>query len=230
MKPGTLFKIYILSALVYLPMLVFAEDWAWFAKPLLLPSIVAAVANSGRFPTRRLLVWALLFSWFGDMVLMFADKGESYFIVGLVLFLTAHILYIVLFVRQTHRWSFSGLFWLGLLAVAVYLIGMLYVLYPTLGGLKIPVTVYAVVISAMLLAAFHSSLAWEHRGKLYMLSGAVCFVLSDSLLALNKFKAPLPQASFWIMATYLAAQLLIAYGVLSLNKKQQAVAAPAAFS
>jgi hypothetical protein len=47
------------------------------------------------------------------------------------------------------------------------------------------------------------------------------FVASDSILAFDKFYAPLQYSSFLIMVTYLIAQYLIA-GILKLNKKKVA--------
>lgn len=222
MKTAALLKIYIISALIYLPMLIFAEDWSWFAKPLLLPSLIGAISASEKFATKNLLLWAVVISWFGDIVLMFASKGEIFFIIGLVLFLTAHMLYILLFNKQpkTNSGSFP---WLATMLIIGYLFAMLYVLFPTLGTLKIPVTVYAFVISTMLWTAAKGIPQWKKPANYYILAGALFFVLSDSLLAFDKFHAPIPFASFNIMSTYLAAQFLIIFGILVLNKKQHAV-------
>ncbi len=43
--------------------------------------------------------------------------------------------------------------------------------------------------------------------------GALLFMLSDATLALNKFRAPIPQHDLIIMTTYYGAQLLIAWSV-----------------
>ena len=225
MKTAALLKIFIAVALMYLALLLIDEETAWYMKPLLLPSMIVAVVASEKFPTKKLLISALLFSWFGDVVLMFASKGEMYFIVGLVLFLTAHVLYIFLFQKQYKSRHPANKMWLyiGLIGVAGYLFAMLFVLYPTLGGLKIPVTVYAFVISVMLLMTISGLMSWESPAKYYIFAGAFCFVTSDSLLAFDKFYQPLPMPSFNIMSTYLAAQFLITFGILIQNKKQHAV-------
>lgn len=226
MKTASLLKIFITVGAIYLALLLFGgEDRAWFMKPLLLPAMISAVAASEKFPTKNLLIWALLFSYFGDVVLMFADKGELLFIIGLALFLTAHILYIVLFHKQPKTFRSAAKVWLyvGLFFIVGYLFTMLYVLYPKLGGLKIPVTVYAIVISAMVFMSFKGIFEWTSPARYYILAGAICFVSSDSLLAFNKFYEPITQASFNIMSTYLAAQFLIVFGVLVLNKKQHSV-------
>lgn len=188
---------------------------AWYFKPLLLPPLLAVVAGSRTLPNRGILLTALLFSWLGDVTLMFADNHRGYFIAGLLLFLCAHVCYIVLFLRmQTGKTRRSGTQLFIYLAVLAYLAVMLYVLFPVLGDLKIPVAVYAAVISCMLAVAFAGRGLWPKPMYRCIASGALCFVLSDSLLAFNKFYAPYPIASLLIMSTYLGAQYLIVKGVL----------------
>jgi uncharacterized membrane protein YhhN len=93
-------------------------------------------------------------------------------------------------------------------------------LMPFLGDLKIPVTIYASIISIMLLFAFNGFLVWEKPGNLLVFLGAFFFIISDSILAINKFYAPIPKSSFFIMLTYLLAQYLIVIGILKLNRKK----------
>ncbi len=226
MKTAALLKIFIAIAFIYLALLFFSgEDSAWFMKPLLLPAMMSGVLASEKFPTKNLLIWALVFSWFGDVVLMFADKGQLFFIIGLLLFLTAHMIYILLFNKQqkTQNSSNNSGLYIGVVFIVGYLFVMLFVLYPKLGGLKIPVTVYAMVISMMLFMALKGFFGWQNPANYYVLTGAICFVVSDSLLAFNKFYEPIQLATFNIMSTYLLAQFLIVFGLLVLNKKQHSV-------
>lgn len=214
---------YIGFSVVYLLIiLVGREDIAWYLKPFLLPFLLYLVYTFEKFPTKNILLTALLFSWIGDIILMFADKGELYFIFGLVAFLISHIVYIVVFNKQlkTEIYKNKAIFWMGVGFVLVYLIAMLTLLLPSLGELKIPVVVYAMIISTMLLFAFKGSLHWRNPANIYVLLGAIVFVASDSILAINKFYKTLPLASFWIMTTYLVAQFCITSGILCLNKKK----------
>ena len=82
-----------------------------------------------------------------------------------------------------------------------------------------PVGIYAMTISIMLVIAFKGTFNWQNNAKYIILIGAVFFVTSDSILAINKFNAPIPLASFWIMLTYLIAQFSITFGILKLNQK-----------
>jgi uncharacterized membrane protein YhhN len=220
MKTSLLLKTYIGFTLLYLIILFLnLEGFDWYMKPILLPILLIAVAVAESFPTKKTLLTALTFSWIGDIILLFTDKGELYFIFGLVSFLLSHVIYIVLFSKQqnTRTNDKKELFWLGSLAILTYFFIMIDTLFPKLGALKIPVLVYAVVITTMLFFAFKGSLKWAIPAKNYILIGAIVFVSSDSILAFNKFYAPIPHASFYIMATYCLAQYLIVKGILKLN-------------
>lgn len=221
MKDTLLLKSFIGFSAFYLLIILFGQDSiAWFMKPLLLPFLLLAVYYAAPFPTKKILLLALTFSWIGDVILMFADNGELYFIFGLVAFLLSHLVYIFLFSKQlpTKNNTNKTILWIGIAAILIYLALMLATLLPSLGDLKIPVVVYALVISTMLFFAFKGSLSWLKPAKNYILLGAIIFVSSDSILAFDKFYSPIPMNNFLIMATYLVAQYLIVAGILKLNK------------
>lgn len=223
MRNHYFFKSFIVVSILYLIVLFLEyQNLDLFLKPVLVPLLGFGVYFHGKFPSKNILLGALLFSWLGDVILLFADIGEIYFILGLLFFLIAHLMYCVLFNKQTKRNTTINkvLFAIGSLLIAFYLVGMVLFLMPNLGELKIPVIIYAAVISTMLLFAFNGSLTWKKTGSLYVLAGAVSFVTSDSILAFNKFHAPIEKSSFFIMLTYLVAQYLIVIGILKLNTKK----------
>ncbi|OXB07290.1 lysoplasmalogenase [Flavobacterium plurextorum] len=223
MRNATLFKIYIAFSAVYLLILFLGhENLNFFLKPILIPILIFGVYFYQNFPTKNILLTALVFSWIGDVILLFSDISEIYFILGLVSFLISHIVYCILFNRQTKRnlKKNSIAIGIGSILIACYLIGMLSVLLPSLGDLKIPVIVYASVISIMLLFAYNGLLSWNEPGNKLVFSGAVIFVISDSILAINKFYNPIEKSSFFIMLTYLVAQYLIVIGILKMNPKK----------
>jgi len=200
------------------------ESITFWLKPLLIPILSSLVLFEKEFPTKKVLLAALFFSWVGDVVLLFADKGTIFFIIGLVSFLIAHLLYILLFmklqkVKTTKYLPYSIL-------VLVYLIGLLSFLWNDLGDLKLPVLIYASVLSMMLLFAIKGKFVWENHNGNYILFGAIFFVLSDSLLAINKFHSPISLASFLIMSTYLVAQFLLVLGILKIEQKKEALNEP----
>lgn len=224
MKNVIFFKIYIAFSTIYLLILYLGyESLDCFLKPALIPLLILGVYFSKKFRTQNILLTALLFSWIGDVVLLFADIAEIYFILGLVSFLLSHLLYLVLFNKQIKEKIKRNavIFMIGSILIGCYLIGMLSVLLPSLGDLKIPVVVYASIISIMLLFAYNGLLIWKKPANQYVFFGALFFVISDSILALNKFHTPIKKSSFIIMLTYLVAQYLIVIGILKLNSKKE---------
>jgi uncharacterized membrane protein YhhN len=173
-------------------------------KPLLMPTLLAWFLLATPAARLRTLVGvALGLSWLGDLGLM--PPGATWFLVGLGAFLLAQLTYAVAFWpwRRTsvlHRPR-------PLLGYLLVLVGLLTTLWSDLGDLRIPVTVYACVIIAMAVLA-------TGLGRTVAL-GAALFVLSDALIALGSVTdlLDLPRHGFWVMATYLAAQALLAWGV-----------------
>jgi uncharacterized membrane protein YhhN len=223
MKNALLFKSYLIVSGVYLLIILLGhEDIAWYIKPFLIPFLILTVYFHRDFTSKKYLLTALIFSWFGDIILLFSDRDERYFIAGLVAFLLSHLAYILLFNKQIKpkNTKSKAVFWIGVTSIIAYLIIMMAMLLPTLDDLTIPVFVYALVISTMLLFAFKGFLIWDTPANWFILIGAIVFVSSDSILAFNKFYQPVAWSSFLIMITYLAAQYLIVIGILKLNKKK----------
>ena len=223
MKNKAALSIYIGFSIFYLVITALNQEAiARFLKPFLLPLLLVAVYNSPAFTTKKLLLTALTFSWIGDVILLFADQGEIYFILGLVAFLVSHVFYIVLFSKQVisktikNKISFGA----GIGLIVIYFLMMISTLAPKLGSLTVPVVIYAIVISTMLFYALKGSFQWNTIPYQSVLIGAVFFISSDSILAFNKFDQPIPYASFLIMITYLAAQFCIVWGILKLNQKK----------
>jgi uncharacterized membrane protein YhhN len=100
--------------------------------------------------------------------------------------------------------------------VAAYTASMLIWLWPNLGDMRIPVLAYICVITGMgvmsLLAGFQS---WT------VPLGALLFMLSDSLIAVSKFKHPIRYDNYLIWCTYYAGQVCIAIGFLRYRERQQ---------
>lgn len=188
----------------------------YFAKPLLIPVLLVLVyVSSSAVNGKGLLMTGLVFSWLGDVLLMFESRHSLFFILGLVCFLTTHIFYIVFFLLI--RSANSSLLKKQPILIALvpgYGITLVWQLYPHLGDLKLPVIVYAIVICSMLLCSLHAFSKVNRKTAIFYVAGAAFFVLSDSLLAINKFYQPFAWAGIFIMLTYCAAQYFIVTGYL----------------
>lgn len=159
------------------------------------------------------MLLALAFSWAGDVLLMFESVDNSFFIFGLIAFLIAHIFYIVLFdqvrVKENIRQSL-----LPLLPIAIYYILLMSLLQPYLGKMQKPVSVYGLVISIMLSFAVDLWRSKDRLASFFTIAGALLFITSDSLLAINKFYNSFEFGGMLIMLTYGTAQLLITLGAV----------------
>ncbi|MBO9660280.1 MAG: lysoplasmalogenase [Chitinophagaceae bacterium] len=182
-------------------------------KSLLMPVLaIGFVTRAGGVSRQGApILLALLFSWGGDVLLMFQGQNSIFFLLGLSSFLIAHIFYIVFFHQIKNREKIRSRFW-TVLVVAVYYSVLIAVLNPWLGEMRLPVRVYGLVISFMFLLALHMIyLKHKSAGRL-MVIGALLFVVSDSILAVNKFYFPVHFAGVYIMLTYGLAQYLLVRG------------------
>jgi uncharacterized membrane protein YhhN len=210
----------ILFALVLLTDLVAVylnnESLRLITKPLLVPLLAIYLLLQTNPAKSSLKVWvflALFFSWVGDLMLLFEDRGPNFFLLGLSAFLIARVFYIVFFHNIRMREYIRGNALLLLLVIVYYSV-LISVLSPYLGNMKLPVRIYGVVLSFMLMLAMHTMLGKNKKAALWMTMGAVLFVASDSLLAFNKFFASFDNAGLIIMLTYGLAQLFITEGAV----------------
>jgi len=189
-----------------------------FSKPLLMPTLAGwlllAVHRDHR--TRflfRAMMGALVFSTLGDVMLMF--PGQLFFLLGLFSFLMAHVFYIGAFVSvkgfKNGFLARNPLWTLPFLIFPVLLLVLLWDGIPA--GMSVPIAIYAGVITMMALSVLN--LKEKIAGPVFtsLMGGALFFMLSDSLLALNKFGQPFEGAGMAIMVTYILGQFLLVCGV-----------------
>jgi uncharacterized membrane protein YhhN len=158
---------------------------------------------------KYMIITGLLFSLAGDIFLMLPTDR---FVAGLVAFLLAHLFYSAAFVSEI-----SVLIWWPLIPFVIYGIVIYLILASSLGKLKVPVLIYVAVILIM------AWLAWErwsqtgHIGALLASFGAVLFIISDTILAIDRFRGTFKLARASNLITYFAAQLLIARSIGALE-------------
>ncbi|MBJ2175079.1 lysoplasmalogenase [Aureibaculum sp. A20] len=157
-------------------------------------------------------VGALVFSFFGDVLLLF--EGELYFMLGLISFLIAHIIYIKIVLGWINTSSLKTI----LIATIPFLLvffALINLLKNSLNELFVPVVVYGITISVMGIVSLLFYLNRKSVASKYMFMGACLFIISDSVLAINKFYTTNNLFPIIIMLTYLAAQYLILRAVLT---------------
>ncbi|MEO8932762.1 MAG: lysoplasmalogenase [Xanthomarina sp.] len=186
----------------------------YLAKPALLISLIIFFWKQSAHLEKNLktmVFLALIFSLLGDILLMFVRQSPNYFIGGLLAFLTAHIFYVCVFLKQRNRSKNGAIFILMMLAYGMLLF---YFLQDGLRDMLIPVILYMAVILSMAATAFLRQGYVVKSNYVLVFIGAILFMISDSILALNKFYQPLPFTNFSIMFTYAFAQLFIVFGLL----------------
>jgi uncharacterized membrane protein YhhN len=200
-----LLYIFLAFAILFIGLLPFEPypgNFAIKAIPALSLAVLAFIAVSGS--RGKLLFASLLFCAAADIALELA--AGRYFVIGLGLFLIAHILFIVTFSRDFKAQKSQIPV---IILLIVYAKMMAFVMTPSLKEMAIPVYIYLTAITLM--AIFAALRASKNDFTLY---GAIAFIVSDSILAINKFMMPVPAADYLIMITYYLSLFLIVYGFL----------------
>ncbi len=188
----------------------------FFFKPAIMLTLIGYYLSMA--PQRNTpVLGALFFCWMGDILLMYSDWDDLFFTLGLIAFLIGHLFYIFSFKQlvwrevgnllptQKARYAFP---------VLLAGTGLMVVLYPMLGNMKLPVLIYSIVLMLMACYALFRFGRTSQPSFLWVFVGAILFMLSDSLLAINKFHTHFQWASTTIMLTYIGAQFMIVRGVV----------------
>ena len=180
-------------------------------KPLLMILLagyfVSLIGNADQ-KFKIIILLALLFSWFGDTFLMLQRDNPLFFILGLGSFLFAHIAYIVGFKKFNARAPISIQASVSIVFF-LYTIALLYVLWDGLVDMKIPVVLYAIVLTIMGVVGVIKN----YRVNNLIVVGVMLFIVSDSMIAYDKFVEPITSSRFLIMSSYILAQFLIIRGI-----------------
>jgi len=180
---------------------------AFIFKPMTTVLVIAYAWPRGHGMPRqhRLILFGLALSLAGDVFLLWPKQG---FLPGLVSFLLAHLAYIVAFCVPV-RFAAKPSTFIAYAALAALILSQLWEGVPA--ALRAPVLAYVVCLAAM---AAQAATWWRSAPNnphaRWAAIGGLLFMASDSLLAFNKFAAPLPWSALWILATYWLAQWCIA--------------------
>jgi uncharacterized membrane protein YhhN len=185
-------------------------------KALIIPVLVWLYLRFIRGEWNRfhgMILAALAFSWIGDITLQLTAFREDFFLLGLASFLVAQLLYLVAFFSTKGPNVLAKRPYL-VIPVLAYGALVLWLLWGGLEEMKLPVALYTLVILTMLTAAINRKGKVNPHSYQLVLAGAILFVLSDSMIAINKFGQPFELARVAIMTSYITAQFLIAIGCL----------------
>lgn len=196
------------------------SDLRFFSKPLILLGLILYFYQITKPIASTLLtksiLGALVFSWIGDILLMWSHL----FIYGLGAFLIAHVCYIIGFKlaqsspARLEQVNFVKSFFYNL---PIYLAAafVFYLINPNLGNMKIPVIAYIIVIVSMVATARDRFKKCNPASFWQVFIGAILFFVSDGAIAVSRFFVDFPESGILIMGTYAIAQLLIVMGIRS---------------
>ena len=202
-----------LSALVAIFLDYQGSTWYMTLKPLttILVILLVVLTKNTHAGYRTTLLIALYFCLLGDVLLL----NQDYFVYGLGSFLLAHLLFARGFIML-------GGFQKNVIALTVLLIvgiALFTWLYPDLGALKYPVAAYVLVILFMAWQGIGLYVQEKTTAYGFIALGVVLFMFSDSMIAIDRFKAPFELSGVVILATYWLAIALIANaGVMTVRR------------
>ena len=190
----------IVAALLYIAgRAVDAPALRLLSKPVPALALAALVLSGRRDGYAAALAGGLILSALGDVLL----EVPGHFVAGLATFLCAHLAYTAAFVREERRLRIGRA-----RPFALWLLGAFVWVRPGLGEMTVPVVVYMLAIGTMMWRA--AARPGDHPGATAALAGAVLFGLSDTLIAIDRFRVPLPGAPYAIILLYWAGQAGIA--------------------
>jgi uncharacterized membrane protein YhhN len=218
MKYSAISAIYFIVGLICIILLDQSIFWPGFiAKALIIPVLMILFFVNTDSLTGRLhifMITGLLFSWAGDVVLELSKNNDNLFIAGLACFLLAHIMYLTAFFLTPGKNSILNKRVYLLIPVLIYGVILLSYLYSDLDGMRLPVIMYTIVILSMLAGALNRIEKVKKLSFWLVLAGAILFVISDSVIAFNKFIGQFDSSGIVIMSTYVIAQYLIVTGYI----------------
>lgn len=191
------------AAYIYSQPRIYPGHYLLKASPILLLAAAVGLGGAVATPLRWLLLAALLCSAAGDIFLALNhdESNDTLFTAGLGSFLIGHLFYASAFFQAV---AFRPLALLPLAIILCLSVTLTWKIWPGLGELKIPVLFYILVSGLMGVgASLHAPFNW------LLISGAIIFMLSDCIIAVQKFWRPVSYRDFLVMGSYYLAQFLI---------------------
>jgi uncharacterized membrane protein YhhN len=218
MRTRTISVIYFIIGIISIILLNQPAFWPGFiSKVMIIPVLVILLlANLNLFENRShgFMIAGLIFSWAGDVFLEFTKDNSNMFIIGLVCFLLAHVMYFTVFIITPGENTILTKRVYLLVPVIIYGAALVSYLYDGLGEMKLPVIIYAIVILTMLSGALDRKGRVNNKSYYLILAGAIIFVISDSTIAISKFSHQFKLSELVIMSSYIVAQYLIVRGYI----------------
>lgn len=217
MASGIFLVLFVLFSIAHLiSETLWSRAGRYVTKPLLMPALALYYVTAAAEPNPFLLA-AILCGWLGDIFLMIPDpqKTRRYFKPGLVAFLLGHFLYIAVFAAYL-PYSASVPAW-GWACLAVFVAAGVvgYRLIAPHAQEMLPAIIAYIIIIVLMGASTVLPLGSVcTAGAVTAMTGALVFMISDTINAYNRFAREIPFERLFTMSTYLIGQFLLVQGYL----------------
>lgn len=187
--------------------------WRWIhylSKPTATLFLLVAVLTASSLISKSYgicVALGLTFATAGDFFLMLPG---DYFLAGLICFFITHCAYIIALCRDA-RFGENKVVFIFFIVLAISIIAGLWSALPH--TLRIPIIIYATAIGIMTAQALSRALSKPYSSPIHYVVwlaaiGGLFFMISDTILAFNRFRIEIPFSGFWILTTYYIAQFL----------------------
>jgi uncharacterized membrane protein YhhN len=172
---------------------------------LILCLVIASISRNGMSGYRSLILCALILSLIADTMLMIIEVNLLSY--GILYFASAHVLYIIAF---SDEYAFNLWNLVPAVILTVFVAFFYLKIRGKTKGLDVPVLIYSIIVSLMAFFAVSSLDSRLSRKAVLISSGALLFIVSDSLLAYFSFIKPNKYESVISWAFYAPAQFMMA--------------------
>lgn len=194
--------VFLISAIVFILSTLFKPyPFSWLVKIVPIVILIAYTSQMNSTVIPRLFVVGLVFSMFGDFIL--DNDRQAGFLYGLGAFFIAHIFYI----SSLGKWNIRSKSAIISIGVCIYISFMAYLILPHLGSMLLPVVAYFLILVLMCFSTLFC-----RRSNIWLVLGGISFLVSDSVIGLNKFYTHVPYSSLLIMTSYYFAQYALVLG------------------
>ncbi len=204
-KASFLIPLTIISALGYIYTNTIDHNYKFVLKPLATLLVILVAVFSAKSTYKTHIVLGLVFCLIGDVALLFPEG----FILGLIAFLIGHIIFLKAFISLYGFQKNSSI----LIGLVIYAGAFFSFAYKDLGGLLIPVVFYMLGILLMAWQGLSLLALKKSRSFVYIGLAVILFVVSDSILAIDKFKMSVPYANILIGVTYWTSITLLSLSI-----------------
>jgi len=193
--------LFAINGLLNLAALYYKIDTLTYITKPLITCVLVVIYISNVVKPNPWYILALFFAFLGDVILMLDD---NYFIYGLISFFITHIFLIIIALKKVKKSSFF--YWvIHVIPFLILLFGFVSLLGNDLGEMFYPVIAYGLIICTLGVIAFVGFNQNKNEESLLLLVGVIIFILSDSVLAINKFYYSDLYNQLLVMGSYMLA-------------------------